>query len=294
MCDVVVQMDENLELLEPCPKLGHLLLHASTDSVMKSRFLDFLAAPDRERFQDYIRREIESQKDCDNHNNDVLPPPCALHVHLLGVNLTQVAVQIFASYCPDIEADNSLMIGIMEEETNFPELPEVVSNLRFHDHEHVFQHKSDAENGSVSDCSHGSMTELFAVCNIKTKGMPIESCSIAFASLCDRGQIWQGTKLLDIVSNPQKFTLWVQSCINTYGFDGAHLAGSSQTRFPVAGSTHLAMQCVCRFDDIQDIDDARNASVVRFIFEDLSVKPIKQRRSPRNMQRHLQNWMVEL
>jgi hypothetical protein len=290
MCDVVVLLDENLQWLEPCPKLGHLLLHGSSDSIRNSQFMDLLAVADREHFQNCIRNEIAHQKTCDDTTNAV--PPSALHTHLLDANSTLVAVEIFISYCSDIDGD-TLLLGILQGEERIPNTVERVANLPFRD---LFSHvhrESAIDTCGQSDCSRGSMTDVAVVCFAFVEGLPIESCSIGFASMCGRGQLPRGSLLVDILDKPEDFGFRFQTLLNNSASIAtrAREEQSFRTYFPVIGNAFLELVCSCRLEDEVDVDVLLNGGLIRLVFDSFSVRHRKVKL--RSASRHLSK-VVEL
>jgi hypothetical protein len=101
MCDAVVHLDIDLRILEPCPKLAHLLLYPTALSgTMPLQFKDLLSPNEQDRLTSYIGEEVNVEGA--NLEKNVLPAR-ALHLHILDMNGLALPVEIFSSFISDVD-----------------------------------------------------------------------------------------------------------------------------------------------------------------------------------------------
>jgi hypothetical protein len=61
MCDIVVHLDANLRMTQPCPKLSSLLLHGSASSLNQD-FLNLIPLSEQDRFVQHMKAEESFNK----------------------------------------------------------------------------------------------------------------------------------------------------------------------------------------------------------------------------------------
>lgn len=200
MCDAVVNLDKDLRITQPCPKLAGLLLYAGAgSSMMARRFTDLLPPAERERFTRYIAQEVRSQgMALENLMDDT--PARALHLHLHDVHSTSVPVMVFSSFISDADGSNCHLVGIqVEEDISAPALRTrsigEPSNTRGGGVDSVnmigrIDETSCSEVGTDACTSHlstGSSIEEIAFCfrlhDFTMNALPVSDYSIAFAAL---------------------------------------------------------------------------------------------------------------
>eukprot|EP00927_Polykrikos_kofoidii_P083374 TRINITY_DN8516_c0_g1_i8.p1 TRINITY_DN8516_c0_g1~~TRINITY_DN8516_c0_g1_i8.p1 ORF type:complete len:808 (-),score=111.01 TRINITY_DN8516_c0_g1_i8:39-2462(-) len=134
MCDAVVHLNADLQLLRASPQLACLLLRTGCPTLLSGRnFLEFVAVADQQRFITFMNNESSL---ADTRSDESKPPVHALHLHLLEAYQRHVSVEIFASSIYELDGNLMHVVGIKEEvdgpeliAANVPEVQEHVVNV---------------------------------------------------------------------------------------------------------------------------------------------------------------------
>lgn len=119
MTDAVVNLDTNLTMREPSPKLNHLLMRGSPIEDAAVPFTRYLDEADQEKFKDFIKQ------DADPGQNRPLGQARALPVHLLDSIGNLVAVDLYHAAVLDYDGEVNHLIGISERNIGVDYFPPV-------------------------------------------------------------------------------------------------------------------------------------------------------------------------
>lgn len=113
MCDCVVYLDTNCNILQPCPKLAQLLMRPSLASAAIAKPLtEFLAPDEQPRFWNYLEQErLHASSSGEKASNELAR---ALHFNLVDASGMQVPVEVFAASIEDSDGVCFHVVGIQE------------------------------------------------------------------------------------------------------------------------------------------------------------------------------------
>merc|ERR1712007_7965 len=273
LCDCLLHLGPNLEIMEPCPNMGAMLFHTSGTSLQGSSFCDYTASGvDQDRFIKAMREGTPEED-----RTGVLP----LRLKDAASGEVQVHVYYTSFHGQDDAPYHVIGIteaGALENNANPVEEPGVcrsgsaaikgARSVSFESSDGTFENELSLESVSGSDLGEISVTFD------DSPELRIISCTPGFTALC--GPAGDSLQLTNCLTDADSFIGHVQECINF--FDSARMVhfGCVGLRTPnaaIAGIKFVINECV--LDSISCVGD--DTSDVRFILR-MTFDDIQQRR----------------
>mmetsp|Transcript_119454 Transcript_119454/g.266622 ORF Transcript_119454/g.266622 Transcript_119454/m.266622 type:complete len:540 (+) Transcript_119454:2-1621(+) len=212
LCDCLLHLGPNLEILEPCPNLEAMLFR--TKSIVDSNFCDYLASRgDHDLFVAAMGRD-----DSEVESSGILP------LHMRDSNCHEVQVHAYYTSFRDQDGTPYHIIGIVEAggQTHVQEPADQQDIFVSRGSGHLRSATStggDSQNGGSEDSIEGEPVagpdfDDVAITFNDSLSLDIISCTPGFTSLC--GPIEADAHFLDWIVNKDPFFKYVQEVGNRF------------------------------------------------------------------------------
>jgi len=286
LCDCLLHLGPNLEIMEPCPSLATTLFLANGTSLQGNSFCDYIASVvDRDRFVEAMGRGSSKEN-----------PAGVLPLHLRDAQSREVQVHVYyTSFHGQDDAPYHVIgiteAGALENNANPVEEPGVcrsgsaaikgARSVSFESSDGTFENELSLESVSGSDLGEISVTFD------DSPELRIISCTPGFTRLC--GPIGDSPQLADWLVDKKRFTGFVQNLVNMFCSARGDDFGTVVLRTPNAaraGIEYVINECMV--DAISCVSD--DPSNDRFALR-LSCYDIQQRRHRRRKKQAVHTCM---
>jgi len=238
LCDCLLQLGPNFEIMEPCPNLAAMLFLESGRSLEGSHFCDYIASTaDQDRF-------VKAMGKCtaDDEPAGILP------LHLRDSQSREVQVHVYHTSFRDQDDLPCHIIGIAEA-GEWDGFAKPAKTLGVHDNSfRSFDSACSASSESSGEISVNDLTDLdlgeVSVTVDDSPGLAITSCTPGFLQMC--GPLADSPQLADWIVHKDQFITVVQVYVNAfcsaqdYGFGQVRLRAPSAVS---AGMEYVINEC---------------------------------------------------
>jgi len=263
LCDCVVELGPDLQILEPCAQLAALLLVTGGVRKLEQRsFSDYMASDEEwHRFSTALRDRSK-----DSSSAETLDVGMVL-VHLKDAQGKEFAVHAHHTCFQDLDNTPRYLVGIVErEERSLPLAPLCAGSGALLDEARTWHSQQlPSVQESMSSSSSAAMVpfedfsapveEVSAWIDLGRKGLPVLKFTPGFTLLMGPSRV--GVKMLDLCIQPKKFIKWLQDEMrpimdDEVGYESSEAnTGSTFTGgllYPGTVDSRIVIQVQCQVD----------------------------------------------
>mmetsp|Transcript_26929 Transcript_26929/g.62125 ORF Transcript_26929/g.62125 Transcript_26929/m.62125 type:complete len:608 (-) Transcript_26929:46-1869(-) len=203
LCDAEIKLNASLEITEPAPALGGLLL--TTSSLQGKNLADFIHEQDRGAFM-----ELMEHKTLTKQEGSLTP---AMHMQLVDETGSSVSVQIYSSTSTDALGQTVHHLGICERtaDRGVPPAADGMEFLQGMPATNAFHWPPASDTISLSIASTTPELELWV--DPMAPGLKVFQCTLALAMLLGRASTTTRWCLSKTIINSEMFMCRLQSCV---------------------------------------------------------------------------------
>jgi len=289
LCDCLLHLGPNLEIMEPCPNLAAMLFLLDGKALEGSNFCDFIASEeDRSLFIGAMGSET-SEED----------PARILPLHLRDSHNRGVQVHVYHASFHDQNDSRYHIIGIAEAADFAKPFEEMGVRHKCYT---TTERASSASSESGSEASESEITlepvegsDLgeISITFDDSAGCSIISCTPGFTGLC--GPVGDSLQLIDWIRDKKKFELNVQKVVNTF-YSSQHAFGLLVLRPPSAvraGIEYVMKECtVDAIHLVHGDDPSLERFAVRLRFGDVQQRAARRSSRRKRQTVHVSNSLT--